>query len=174
MDLSKILEDQADHNDKPIQWSVPKVITDDIKHAAAKKLDYIEKYGEPASEESAIKWLKSLAPLIESAKPMEEIEFRLNSMAQLLDYPTYCFTKETLKLFAEKHKFLPNFHDLSEFMKSFVQKTKNDAYRCRKILDGDRQKEKADNNLTTSDERARMAEKLAELRRNTFKKVEEV
>lgn len=149
-------------------------MNDEIRDAAAKKLEHIERYSDIATEDSSRKWLKSLAPLIESAKPVPEIEFRLSAMAQLLDFPAFCYTKETLRLFAEKHKFLPTYQELSEFLKGIAQKTKNEAFRCRKILQGQGPEKSQEPNYPEGDERTRLADKFAGLRSKITKKAEEV
>lgn len=134
-ELLKLLEEQLDHNDKPLPWKLPKVITAEIKLAAQDKLDYIEKYNYLPPTDTVRRWLKSLAPLIESAKTANEIELRIAAMAGLLDYPAYCFTKETLYDFAKKCEFLPTLKKLSDFFDNIVTKVKYDVWKCKKILE---------------------------------------
>lgn len=151
------------------------MVSEGLKEAASSRLAFIEKYSHAPSPSRVADWLTSLLPMIETAKNGEDVQDRIGALSQGLDYPAYCYTQENLFAFAKKHKFLPAMADVAAFFDEVVRKTEKEADRCRRILNGDKKKKTYEGpDYPVGDERKRLADKFAELRKSLCKDANEV
>lgn len=111
-----------------------------------------------------VAWLLKLAALTAGSKPLSEIEAQARAYAELLDYPAFAYTRDTLREAGGKRfKFFPTLTELCAFFDEKVSAVREEERRCRMIAKADGRVRSADEwHPPTEDEKARVAKLLSD------------
>jgi hypothetical protein len=135
--LMAAIEDKTDHHGEPMTWRAPKVIPNDLRAAARREIDLIEQASYPAARDVVGDWLMCLGPLVIDTKrtTLEEVQIRISSYADLLDFPAYCYTRETLREAGEVFEYFPSYSRVFKFLSDIKSRVLSRKWRCQKILE---------------------------------------
>lgn len=76
-------------------------------------------------------WLLKLAVLAAGSKPRSEIEAQARVYAELLEFPAFVYSRDSLKAAAgERFKFFPAYLELNEFFREMVAGAREELRRC--------------------------------------------
>lgn len=122
------------------RWAPPRVISQELREQAQQHLATIERYSAQPSSQAVDKWLRNLAPLLAGNNSAKDLELKLLAFSQMLDYPGYCYTPNSLREFARKQKFFPTFSELCEHLEQQKKISELEMDRCRAIVSPPTQK----------------------------------
>lgn len=117
-----------------VEWQRPALVTETIRHQAGAALaQWSERYA-PAPDQAKRDWLVKLGLLV--AGTMTEADARVKSAAliDVIDHPSGCFTKHSLRRAAERFKFWPSFAELKELLDEELRRQRVFEIRLRALL----------------------------------------
>ena len=132
--IAGLIETRLDHEDKPLPWNPPEIVTPALAQEAMNYADDLKwALNRAADREHVRKWLNSLGTLVAGQMPLAEAKTRVGHYATLMDFPNAVYTRETLKKAGERFKWFPSFAELSELLSGETQKLRDKAARAERL-----------------------------------------
>lgn len=111
-----------------------------------------------------VAWLLKLAALVAGSKPLSEIEAQARAYAEMLDYPAFVYSRDTLReAGGQRFRFFPALAELRAFFDEKVSAVREEERRCHLIAQADGQRQPVDDWRPPTDaEKAGVARLLSE------------
>lgn len=146
-------------------WSCPPCLSPTIRDEAHSRASVIAVALETLPMQRVpLAWLLKLAALVAGSKPLSEIEAQARAYAEMLDYPAFVYSRDTLReAGGERFKFFPALAELCAFFDEKVSAVREEQRRCRLIAKADGRTRPADDwRPPTEDEAAGVSRFLDE------------